>query len=83
MRFYSAESTNVAMVNCKRARVDKNLITYAPEPGNECLLFHGTTRSCRLVENPKTVKLCKLETCSLCKIVRHSFEVDRSGGFDT
>jgi len=64
-----------------RTRVDKLIVSTdgSGPPGNESFLFHGTTRSCRLVENAKNLRLCKIETCSLCKIVHHSFDVNRSG----
>lgn len=47
--------------------------------GNEHFLFHGTNRACLLGENRNNVVLCSLQNCSLCSILRTSFEVKRCG----
>ncbi|TFK69962.1 ADP-ribosylation [Pluteus cervinus] len=48
-------------------------------PGNEQLLFHGTTRCCLLAENEDSVRLCGLPDCFLCCIIRKSFDVRKCG----
>ncbi|KAK0446215.1 hypothetical protein EV421DRAFT_259376 [Armillaria borealis] len=45
----------------------------------EELLFHGTSRSCRLGETKSNVQLCTVPECYLCCIIRESFHVDKSG----
>lgn len=47
--------------------------------GNEQLLFHGTDRACLLGETRNNVLLCSLQKCSLCSILRTSFDVTRCG----
>lgn len=47
--------------------------------GNEQLLFHGTDRACLLAETRNNVVLCSLQKCSMCSILRTSFEVKRCG----
>ncbi|KAF8646212.1 hypothetical protein AX16_007353 [Volvariella volvacea WC 439] len=47
--------------------------------GNEQLLFHGTTRQCLLAEHDDSTTLCMLPECSLCCIIRNSFDVARCG----
>ncbi|KAK7682517.1 hypothetical protein QCA50_014317 [Cerrena zonata] len=47
--------------------------------GSEALLFHGTNRACLLGETPENVMPCKLPQCSLCFIIRESFDVRRCG----
>jgi len=47
--------------------------------GNEHLLFHGTNRACLLGEIGNNVVLCSLRDCSLCSILRTSFDVKRCG----
>ena len=43
-------------------------------PGNEHLLWHGTTRACNLGESGKTA-FCTNSRCYLCSIARGSFNV--------
>ncbi|KAH7884348.1 ADP-ribosylation [Phlebopus sp. FC_14] len=47
--------------------------------GNEKLLFHGTNRACLLGESSGSVLLCSLRECSLCSILRSSFDVSKCG----
>ncbi|PFH48378.1 hypothetical protein AMATHDRAFT_5871 [Amanita thiersii Skay4041] len=47
--------------------------------GNEQLLFHGTTRCCRLGEDTSSVYLCDVPDCLLCNVIRKSYDVDRCG----
>ncbi|KAI6125097.1 ADP-ribosylation [Pisolithus croceorrhizus] len=47
--------------------------------GNEQLLFHGTDRACLLGETRNNVVLCSLPKCSMCSILRTSFDVKRCG----
>ncbi|GLB39055.1 putative poly(ADP-ribose) polymerase catalytic domain [Lyophyllum shimeji] len=51
----------------------------AKNQGNQKLLFHGTNRYCRVAENPDKVRICELSECSLCSIIRHSFNIEKSG----
>jgi len=43
-------------------------------PGNEYLLWHGTTRACHLGEPGQHI-FCDSRTCSLCSIARGSFNM--------
>ncbi|KAH0584895.1 hypothetical protein H2248_008173 [Termitomyces sp. 'cryptogamus'] len=45
----------------------------------EDMLFHGTTRSCLLVEDDFRTCCCGNEDCSLCEIVESSFDIAHSG----
>ncbi|KAF9790464.1 ADP-ribosylation [Thelephora terrestris] len=45
----------------------------------EQLLFHGTFRACALGETEDNVRLCRLAQCSLCSIIRSSFDIERCG----
>lgn len=45
----------------------------------ESLLFHGTRRACLLGEDVNNVRLCALNSCSLCSIIRSSFDIDKCG----
>ncbi|KAG9315169.1 ADP-ribosylation [Chiua virens] len=47
--------------------------------GNEKLLFHGSNRGCLLGESSGSVVLCNLKECSLCSILRSSFDVSKCG----
>ncbi|KAN0093142.1 hypothetical protein V8E55_003926 [Tylopilus felleus] len=47
--------------------------------GSEKLLFHGTNRACLLGESSTSVLLCGLKECSLCSILRSSFDVSKCG----
>ena len=44
--------------------------------GNECLLWHGTRRVCNLGESGNTTP-CTNPGCSLCSIIRGSFDATR------
>lgn len=48
-------------------------------PGNEKLLFHGTSRCCLLAEDSRSVALCSLPECCLCCVIRNSFDILRCG----
>ncbi|KZP04321.1 ADP-ribosylation [Athelia psychrophila] len=45
----------------------------------ESLLFHGTKRSCLLGENSKHSRLCGSSKCSVCSIIRGSFDIEKCG----
>lgn len=49
--------------------------------GTQSLLFHGTNRACLLGENDQNVLLCGLPKCSLCTILRESFDVNKCGEY--
>ena len=42
--------------------------------GNENCFWHGTRRTCNLGDKDKT-RLCSSSQCSLCSIIRNSFDV--------
>ncbi|XP_027338114.1 uncharacterized protein LOC113852055 [Abrus precatorius] len=44
--------------------------------GNELLRFHGTTIACSLGIN-SSYKLCTLEYCGICQIMRHGFSTNK------
>ncbi|KAF5367731.1 hypothetical protein D9758_009882 [Tetrapyrgos nigripes] len=47
---------------------------------NEQLLFHGTSQLCPLGKNPSAPPdVCSLRSCSLCSIIKNSFEIRRCG----
>ncbi|KAH6913472.1 hypothetical protein BKA70DRAFT_723172 [Coprinopsis sp. MPI-PUGE-AT-0042] len=48
-------------------------------PANEQLLFHGTTRRCLLGDDPRSIRPCDLPLCSLCSVIRKSYEVKMCG----
>jgi len=45
----------------------------------ESLLFHGTRRSCLLGEDVNNLRLCALKNCSVCSIIRSSFDIEKCG----
>lgn len=45
----------------------------------ESLLFHGTTRACLIGEGINNVRLCTLKECSVCSIIRSSFDIEKCG----
>jgi len=47
-------------------------------PGNEKRRWHGTTRKCTLGDKGCT-KLCALQDCALCNIIRTSFNMSLAG----
>lgn len=49
------------------------------ELANEQLLFHGTTRCCLLGDDTRSTRICTLRQCSLCCVIRYSFDVKRCG----
>ncbi|KAF9556032.1 ADP-ribosylation [Agrocybe pediades] len=48
-------------------------------PVNEQLLFHGTNRYCKLVEDSTRTRLCQSSKCYLCCVIRNSFDIKRCG----
>ncbi|KII89718.1 hypothetical protein PLICRDRAFT_697580 [Plicaturopsis crispa FD-325 SS-3] len=48
-------------------------------PGNECLLFHGTSRACLLGDSIDNIRPCALTECFLCCIIRNSFDIEKCG----
>lgn len=46
--------------------------------GNEQYRWHGTSRECK-VGDPGHPNLCTSASCSLCSIIRYSFDIDRFG----
>jgi len=45
----------------------------------ESLLFHGTRRACLLGEDINNLRLCSLRKCSVCSIIRSSFDIEKCG----
>jgi len=45
----------------------------------EHLLFHGTSRACALGETGDNVRLCRLARCSLCSVIRSSYDINLCG----
>lgn len=50
---------------------------------NEQLLFHGTSRHCLLGESRDRTRPCTLPECSVCCIIRNSFDVKKCGQYLT
>jgi hypothetical protein len=44
------------------------------------MLFHGTRRGCRIAESPDLVSCCEMSTCNLCRILKGSYNMERSKG---
>ncbi|THU94583.1 ADP-ribosylation [Dendrothele bispora CBS 962.96] len=50
---------------------------------NEQFLFHGTSQACSFGMNLSNATLCPIPSCSLCSIIRNSFDVQKCGyGFN-
>ena len=43
------------------------------------LFFHGTNRACDLGDTKGRDVLCSDKECSLCAIIRDSFDIDKTG----
>ncbi len=43
------------------------------------LFFHGTDRACTLGDTRVKDVLCNKKECSLCMVIRHSFDIERTG----
>ncbi|KAJ3901071.1 hypothetical protein F5879DRAFT_970189 [Lentinula edodes] len=56
-----------------------NLLTRFKKGSNEQLCFHGTRRSCALGDDSSQVFLCQSPECSICSIIRASFDVSKCG----
>ncbi|KAJ3763958.1 hypothetical protein EV360DRAFT_77911 [Lentinula raphanica] len=56
-----------------------NLLSRYKKGANEQLCFHGTRRSCALGDDSDQLFLCNSAECSLCCIIRGSFDIARSG----
>ena len=48
--------------------------------GNTQMMFHGTKRSCSIADNPQNVFCCTKSDCSLCSILRGSYNMERAKG---
>ncbi|KAJ3540717.1 hypothetical protein NM688_g6188 [Phlebia brevispora] len=59
-----------------RASVEErgHFVKFGKRPGNETVGWHGTRRGCQLGNNEQTT-FCTFTTCSLCGIIRTSFDV--------
>ncbi|PVF95500.1 ADP-ribosylation [Serendipita vermifera] len=55
-----------------------NFISQGLAEGNERRRFHGTKRECRIGDNGNT-KMCKSLACSLCRIMKHGFDLSMVG----
>ncbi|PPQ90488.1 hypothetical protein CVT25_014771, partial [Psilocybe cyanescens] len=53
---------------------------YSNKVGNTQMLFHGTRRACKIAETPQIVTSCTLADCSLCHILRGSYDIERAKG---
>ncbi|KAG9005570.1 hypothetical protein FRB94_001429 [Tulasnella sp. JGI-2019a] len=47
--------------------------------GNECRRWHGTRRVCNIGDDAKNLKLCEVKNCTLCSIIRKSFQITLTG----
>ena len=43
------------------------------------LFFHGTNRACTLGDKWTNDQLCTKKDCSLCGIIRGSYDIDKTG----
>jgi len=68
---FPAVLTNVISSNVK-AEVGGGIVTSG-------LFFHGTNRACTLGDNRTEDELCNKKKCSLCAIIRDSYDVDKTG----
>jgi hypothetical protein len=69
----SLSSFNRTLIESKR-----NCVLDGQKPGNEQLRYHGTHRNCFLGDKNQ-LKLCKKPNCSLCNIIRSSFDINKFG----
>jgi len=51
---------------------------YGLSSGNQLRRWHGTTRNCNIGDNGRT-SLCHSPQCSLCSIIRNSFDMAHVG----
>jgi len=63
--------TNVISSNVK-AEVGGGIMTSG-------LFFHGTNRACTLGDKRTKDALCSKKECSLCAIIRDSYDIDKTG----
>ncbi|KAK7328025.1 hypothetical protein VNO77_22119 [Canavalia gladiata] len=63
------------MVKVKAEKLHKNHPRCVAD-GNELLRFHGTTIACSLGIN-SCYKLCTLDYCGICQILRHGFSTNK------
>ncbi|KAG8809437.1 hypothetical protein FRC19_005218 [Serendipita sp. 401] len=68
------------MYRAYRAGVESvgNFLSQGLNEGNEQFRWHGTTRECR-VGDPGNPSLCTSTSCSMCSIIRYSFDIERFG----
>jgi len=52
--------------------------SYSNKVGNTQLLFHGTNRLCRAGMLASSMKLCTRSDCSLCNILRGSYDIEKA-----
>ncbi|EGO20711.1 hypothetical protein SERLADRAFT_477146 [Serpula lacrymans var. lacrymans S7.9] len=73
-------ASSIATYDEYRARVEErgNFVAAGRTAGNECRRWHGCQRECKL-GNPGKTKLCSSSTCSLCCILRTSFDISCFG----
>jgi len=61
----------------------KRALRSRPKLRLERFLFHGTCRACLLGEGSKNARLCSLDECSMCSILRSSFDLSKCGSRNT
>lgn len=65
----------VEIYNAYRSDIESKMKnSKANSPANEQRRWHGTKRACQLGDKGITV-LCSFGSCSLCQIIRESFDV--------
>lgn len=55
-----------------------NFVAAGKSAGNECRRWHGTNRQCKLGDKGET-NFCSSTTCSLCSIVKSSYDINFFG----
>ncbi|THV01271.1 hypothetical protein K435DRAFT_827817 [Dendrothele bispora CBS 962.96] len=75
-----APQAQLASYNAYRASVEARgqFVSAGRHPGNENRRWHGTRRECNLGDKGHT-QFCSSQTCSLCCIVRTSFDLSSFG----
>jgi len=56
----------------------RDFAAWGMTPGNEQYKWHGTAREC-ILGDPGQSELCGSTNCSMCGIIRHSYDIDKFG----
>jgi len=74
----SLRSSTHLLIYREGVEIKCNFVTEGITAGNQQLLWHGTARECK-VGDPGNETPCTSASCSLCNIIRFSFDTNRFG----